>query len=403
MNPPGDGLGSILRRRRRRTVAVAAAAILVAMVATAGLVARWDGGQPATGGGGGGAPNGTAIGTDLPTPAGTGVVARLPRDQYSTFAWAPDGAHLLVLSPSGSRVYDRFGKLVSEFGPGEDWLDAGHLIDGDGHVYALTDKFQAKSDAYPWYGWVVANGHGAAAIIVAQPGCTGDPLVDWYRDGHYVRAGEKVSPYGWSPDGRLALLGHFSCESMDAELHGWKGPVEVVDFASGRVLATAPAVRGEMAFSPDQTMLAAQSDADLEIVDLGGQPVETLPGTRFLGWLDSETLYAVSGSQLKLVDLDPLAVTDVSGGEWQAESPTGLHVAGDLTGAARRIVAEDGTTLMDLSSAGLVAERPTVGDRVTSALQPAWWSPDGRMVVLESADGASLVLLSVDPAKPGSA
>ena len=145
--------------------------------------------------------------------------------------------------------------------------------------------------------------------------------------------------------------------ARDAELHGWKGPVDVVDFASGRVVATAPAVRGEMAFSPDQTMLAAQSDADLEIVDLGGQPVETLTGTRFLGWLDSETLYAVSGSQLKLVDLDPLAVMAIAGDEWQAESPTGLHLSGDLTGAARRIVTQDGTTLMDLSSAGLVAER----------------------------------------------
>ena len=226
--------------------------------------------------------------------------------------------------------------------------------------------------------------------------------MDWYRDGHYVRAGDKVTPFGWSPDGKLLLKGHMDCSGMDAELHGWKGPVDVVDFASGRVLATAPAVRGEMAFSPDQTMLAVESDADLEIVDLGGQPVETLPGTRFLGWLDAETLYAVSGSQLDLVDLDPLAVTAVSGDEWQAESPTGLHLAGDLTGAVRRIVAQDGTTLMDLSSAGLVAERPIVGDRVDSHLQPGWWSPDGRMLVLESADEATLVLLSVDPAKPGS-
>jgi hypothetical protein len=250
--------------------------------------------------------------------------------------------------------------------------------------------------------WVVANGHGSAAIIVAVPGCTGDPLLDWYRDGNYVRAGEKATPFGWSMDGQLLLKGHMDCSGMDAELHGWKGPVQVVDFGSGRVLATAPGVRGEMAFSPDMTMLAAQSDADLEIVDLGGQPAETLPGTRFLGWLDAETLYAVSGSQLKLVDLDPLAATNVSGDEWQAESPMGLHLASDLTGAARRIVAEDGTTLMDLSSVGLVAERPIAGDRVTSALQPGWWSPDGRMLALESADGASLVLLSVDPAKPGS-
>jgi hypothetical protein len=399
MNQPGDGLGSILRRRRRGTVAVAAAVVLVAIVATAGLVALRSGGQPATGGGGGAASSGTAIGTGLPTPAGTGVVARLPRDQYSTFAWSPDGAHLLVASQSGSRVYDRFGKLVSEFGGAEGWLDAGHVIGAGGSVAEIG---QSKPGAPSPNNWVVANGHGSAAIIVAVPGCTGDPLLDWYRDGNYVRAGEKATPFGWSMDGQLLLKGHMDCSGMDAELHGWKGPVQVVDFGSGRVLATAPGVRGEMAFSPDMTMLAAQSDADLEIVDLGGQPAETLPGTRFLGWLDAETLYAVSGSQLKLVDLDPLAATNVSGDEWQAESPMGLHLASDLTGAARRIVAEDGTTLMDLSSVGLVAERPIAGDRVTSALQPGWWSQDGRMLALESADGASLVLLSVDPAKPGS-
>ena len=55
---------------------------------------------------------------------------------------------------------------------------------------------------------------------------------------------------------------------MDAELHGWKGHVDVVDFASSRVLATAPNVRGEMAFNPSSTRLAAQSDQDLEILDI---------------------------------------------------------------------------------------------------------------------------------------
>ncbi len=302
-------------------------------------------------------------------------------------------------SQEGSRVYDRFGKLVSEFGGAQGWLDASHVVGYDGSVTAID---RSQPGAPRPNSWVVANGHGSAAIIVAVPACVGDPLVNWYRDGAYVKAQEKVSPFGWSPDGRFILKGHLDCSSEDAELHGWKGPVDVVDFATGHVVATAPGVRGEMAFSPDLTMLAAQSDADLEIVDLGGQSVETLPGTRFLGWLDAETLYAVAGSQLKLVDLDPLAMMDASGDEWQAESPTGLHLAADLTGAARRIVAQDGTTLLDLSSAGLVAERPTVGDRVASALQQSWWSPDGRMLALESSDGTSLVLISVDPTMKGS-
>jgi len=97
-----------------------------------------------------------------------------------------------------------------------------------------------------------------------------------------VKTGEKATPYGWSPDGTLALLGHFQCESQDAELHGWKGPVDVVDFATGKIVGTAPGVRGEMAFSPDGAELAAQSDADLNVVDLAGGTVETVPGARFL-------------------------------------------------------------------------------------------------------------------------
>jgi hypothetical protein len=34
--------------------------------------------------------------------------------------------------------------------------------------------------------------------------------------------------------------------------------------------------------------------------------------------------------------------------------------------------------------------------------QKSWWSPDGRMLALESSDGSSLALISVDPTKPGS-
>jgi hypothetical protein len=327
------------------------------------------------------------------------VVAHLPFDRFSAFAWAPDGAQLLISSQSGSRVYDRFGRLVSQFGRAEGWLDAGHLIADDGSV---ADVGQSQTSGPGSNSGIVASGYGSAAIIVARPGCVGDPMVDWYRDGKYVRTNEKVTPYGWSFDGRFILKGHMDCTVADAQLHGWKGPVDVVDFATGRVVATAPAVRGEMAFSPDESMLAAQSDADLEIVELDGGSVETLAGTRFLGWLDAETLYAAAGSQLELVDLDPLAVMSVAGNEWQAESPTGLHIGSDLNGAARRIVAADGTTLMSLASEGLVAERySTANEPVTTGLQADWWSPDGRMLVLQSRDASSVVLLSVDPAKPG--
>ena len=336
------------------------------------------------------------------TPPGTGIVARIPIAGSVTFSWSPDGTYLLVAGwdQYESRVFDRFGKLVSMFGSIEGWLDATHLIDGSGYVSDVTTSHSGGPTANSW---VVASGHGAAAIVVAVPGCVGDPTIDWYRDGNYVKTGEQATPFGWSADGRLDLMGHMSCSSQDAELHGWKGPVDVVDFATGKIVATAPGVRGEMAFGPDDQDLAAQSDADLEIADLSTGAVQTIPNVRFLGWLDSESLYAASGTQVEFVDLDPLGVSPAANNLWQAASPTGFHLQADLSGAARAILASDGSTLLDLSSAGLVAEQyPAATDPVVSALQQQWWSPDGRMLALRSADGQSLVMLSVDPTTPGS-
>jgi WD40 repeat protein len=379
--------------RRRAILGVGAAAIVGLVVGAALLGLRGSGGTP------------SAAGTASASPAasaGTRIAARVPFGQAGSFAWAPDGAHLLVTDRGTytTSVYDRSGKLVSQFGSLEGWLDAAHLIDGSGYV---SDVGTSHAGGPTANSWVVASGHGAAAIIVAVPGCVGDPIIDWYRDGKYVKTGQKATPFGWSPDGKLALLGHLDCNGSDAELHGWKGPVDVVDFATGSVVTTVPGVRGEMAFSPDGTSLAAQSDADLEVVDLASGEITTVPGVRFLGWLDTESLYAASGSQIEFVDLDPLEVHASPGDLWQAASPAGLHLAGDITGAARSVLAEDGTTLLDLSSAGLVAERhPSSGDMVNSALQPKWWSPDGGMLALPSADGTSLVLISVDPRPPGS-
>lgn len=394
MSRPDTILDSILGPQRRGSLAAGSAVILVVVVVSAGAVA-FRGSDSGDGGG-----QTSASGTPLAMPAGTALVARMQTPKYATVSWAPDGAHLLVSSAYDSHVYDRFGRLVSQFGGPKGWLDAERLVGADGAVSPYEQSSSGGSNAN---GAVVANGHGSAAIVVDRPGCVGDPSVNWYRDGGYVQTHEKVTPFGWSPDGRLALLGHMDCTAEDAIAHGPKGPVQVVDFATGRVIATAPAVRGELAFSPALTALAAQSDTDLKIVDLAGGPVETLPGLRFLGWLDDESLYAASGSQIEFVGLDPPSVTPAASREWRAESPTGLHLAADLSGAARRIVAADGTTLMDLSSAGLVAERyHAANEPVTSALAPSWWSPDGRMLALESSDGESLVLLSVDPSKPGS-
>jgi WD40 repeat protein len=344
---------------------------------------------------------GTASDSIPATPAGTGIVARLSLGAYSTFSWSPDGTYLLVSSAENytSQVYDRYGKLVSQFGSLEGWLDATHLIDGSGYV---SDVGTSHTGGPTSNSWVVANGHGSAAIIVAVPGCVGDPIIDWYRDGKYQKTGQKATPFGWSADGKLLLLGHMDCSSQDGEMNGWKGSVDVVDIASEKTVATVSGVRGEMAFSPDGSDLAAQSDSDLKVVDLSSGDTQTIAGQRFLGWPDTESIYAASGSVVNFVDLDPNGIDATTAGVWQAESSTGLHLQGDLTGAATRILAAYGSTLLDLSGAGLQADRyPETGTAVNPWLQPNWWSPDGRMLALRSSDGGSLVLISVDPDKPG--
>jgi WD40 repeat protein len=373
-------------------------AVIGSVVVCAGFLGLGGSGKPAAGV----LPAAPAASATLPTPAGTGIVARISTGPYANFSWSPDGKYLLITDSSQytSRVYDRFGKLVSQFGSIEGWLDATHLIDGSGYVSNVVTSHTGGPTANSW---VVANGHGSAAIVVAVPACTGDPIIDWYKNGGYQKTGQKATPFGWSADGTLALLGHFQCSSQDAELHGWKGPVDVVNFATGKTIGTAPAVRGEMAFSPDGTELAAQSDADLKVVDLVGGDVETVPDVRFLGWLDVESLYAATRTGVEFVDLDVGVVTrPITGDEWQAESPIGLHLQGDTTGAARAILASDGTTLLDLTPANLMAEQyPDTSGHVDPWLQPGWWSPDGGMIALKSADGASLVLISIDPTKTG--
>jgi hypothetical protein len=323
------------------------------------------------------------------------------------FAWSPDGAHLLVTDGDHyvTRVYDRSGKLVSEFGSIEGWLDSAHLIDGAGYV---ADIAQNHSGGPTANSRVVANGHGSAAIIVAVPGCTGDPIIDWYKNGQYVKAGEKATPYGWSPDGKLVLLGHMDCGGTDAELNGWKGPVDVVDFATGKVIATAPAVRGEMAFNPSGTRLAAQSDADLEIVDFATGRIKTVANARLLGWGGDDRVYclttagsfALIGATAEIPDFSGIAVN------WAILSSMGPALDVDSAGTAVGIAGADGKILLDLSSAGLVARRDLGSAFSTSQprgsdLLHSPWSPDGRMLALESSDGTLLTLISVDPAHVG--
>ena len=385
----------------RWAIPVVAAAVLIGVLVTAGLLSLRGSDKAADGA----APVVTPA-APHGTPQRTGLVARLPLGQYGTFSWAPDGAHLLVSSyplvsgEPASRLYDRFGNLISSFGQFEGWLDATHLISGDGHVAGIDEPYTGGATSNTR---VVAGGHGSAAIIVAVPGCIGDPILDWYKNGQYVKAGEKATPYGWSPDGKLLLLGHMSCSEQEAQMQGWKGPVDVVDFASGRVVATAPGVRGAMAFNPSGTRLAAESDKDLEIVDFATGQVKTVTNARLLGWAGDDSVYCFNTTGSAAVVGATAQIHDFGGVtfNWAIASSVGAQLEVDTVGAALQIMGKDQKiALLDLSSASLVARRDLAVElspsqpRYSSLLQSPW-SPDGTMLALQSSDGTSVALISV--------
>ena len=376
-------------------IPVVAGAVLIGVLVTAGLLGLRGSGKTADG-----APLVVTPAAPHGTPQQSGLVARLPLGQYGTLSWAPDGGHLLVRADSESRVYDRFGNLVSSFGQFEGWLDATHLISGDGHVARIDEPYTGGPTSNSW---VVAGGHGSAAIIVAVPGCIGDPILDWYKNGQYVKAGKKATPYGWSPDGKLLLLGQMSCSEQEAQMHGWKGPVDVVDFATGRVVATAPAVRGAMAFNPSGTRLAAESDKDLEIVDFATGQVKTVTNARLLGWAGDDSVYCFNTTGSAAVVGATAQIHDFGGVtfNWAIASSVGAQLEVDTVGAALQIMGKDQKiALLDLSSASLVARRDLAVElspsqpRYSSLLQSPW-SPDGTMLALQSSDGTSVALISV--------
>lgn len=392
----GDAGGTTGRGKRRGAVALlGAAALIVGVVATAGLLGlRSDRLAPA----------GPRSGTPG-IPAGTRIVANLPIGRYATFGWSPDGAHLLVTQgyeEAGSTVYDRFGNAVAKFGQFEGWLDSTHLIGGDGYVANIDADHM---DGPKSNGGVVANGHGSAAIVVGVPACVCDPLVDWYRDGNYIRANETVSPLGWSPDGRLLLRGRFDDSRKDAAFTSWAGAVDVTDFATGRVLATVPAVSGEMAFNPSATRLAAESGGDLEILDIGTGAINTVPGARLLGWWNDDAVYYLTAGNV-IGSASATVKTEFLQGppptEWPIPSSTGPDLFADSNGSVTRIVtADQKTTLLDLTPASLVVPTDLTASYPGVSLWQSPWSPDGRMIALETADKTSLVLISVDPSRGG--
>ncbi len=337
----------------------------------------------------------------LGSSPGTGIVARLPMPQWSNFSWSPDGAYLLIANASGSRVYDRHGAATSSFAGDLGWLDASSLLDTSGSIRPVRG---GNATGYVANAGVVASGHGSAAIIVARPACEGDPLVDWYRDGAYRRTGEQVTPFGWSADGRYIVEGHLTCSSMDAELHGWKGKVDVVDFASGKTLASVEGVRGEMALNPSGTWLAAQSDSDVEIVDLGSGTVAVAKGVRLLAWTSDHTLALRGGETLEVAELlGGLHVTTPEPSEVLIPSPIdGLALGIDVHGKAIEVRGPS-ESLLGLRGADLTIDAnpdPAADEHQSTRLAPAYWSPAGRLLALPSADGLSIALISVDPDRP---
>ena len=401
--PADRGVG---RAIGRWVLPLAAVALMVGLVATFGLLGLRAGSGP----GSSGAPSAagtTASGSPSPRasasptaglPAGTRVVARLPVAQFATYSWSPQDEILLVSDLAGSRLYDGDGNQISEFGPIEGWLDSSNLIGGDGFVAPIAAGHAGGPTSNSR---VVASGHGAAAIVVAVPACTCDPIVDWYRDGQYVRAQEKATPYGWSPDGKYVLLGHMDATATDPLKDDWKGRVDVVDFASGKIVASISGVRGAMAWNPGGTQLAAQSDTELKVLDVATGAIKTVPDARLLGWADPDNVAVLaSNDDVGLIG----AVSSVRGavvGGWAISSPAGPSLIVDTAGRALRVVGADHATLLDLSSAGLVARPDLAGAYLGTALLQSPWSADGRMLALPSADGTSIALVAVDPRSPG--
>jgi WD40 repeat protein len=161
-----------------------------------------------------------------------------------------------------------------------------------------------------------------------------------------------------------------------------------------------------MAFNPSGTRLAAGSDNDLEILDIATGRVKTVSNARLLGWADDDHVYCLSsGGSLAIVGATA-SLPDWNGIVlyWAIDSTTGASLDVAATGNLLRILGADGkATLLDLGSSGLVVDRDLTFDTVSgqprgSWLVPAQWSPDGRMIVLKSADSTSLALISVDPA-----
>jgi hypothetical protein len=390
-------------------VPLGVAALIIGLVATFGLLGLrassvpGSSGAPSAGGtSASGSPGPSA--SALPTAgsaAGTRVVARLPVGQFATFSWSPRDELLLVSDQAGSRLYDGDGNQISEFGPIEGWLDSAHLIGGDGFVSPIAEGHVSGPTSNSR---VVGSGQGAAAIVVAVAACTCDPIIDWYRDGKYVRAQQKATPYGWSRDGKYVLLGHMDAAATDPLKNDWKGSVDVVDFATGRVVATIPGVRGAMEWNPSGTRLAAQSDTDLEILDIATGKVRTAASARLLGWADDDHVSVLrSGGSFAVLGATP-TTPDVGAVVlgWSVPSSTGAQLIPDGEGLATRIDTADAkTTLLDLSSAGLVARPDLAGNYPGTGLLHSPWSADGRMLALPSADGTSIALISVDPAVPG--
>ncbi|HEX7544508.1 MAG TPA: hypothetical protein VF361_06870, partial [Candidatus Limnocylindrales bacterium] len=156
-----------------------------------------------------------------------------------------------------------------------------------------------------------------------------------------------------------------------------------------------------MAFNPSGTRLAAQSDQNLEIVDIATGQVSTLPNVRLLGWSGDDDVYCLTAAG-NLAGFGATPEFPPFNGiltGWEITSSIGLTLDTDASGTPVWIIGLGGKVALDLESADLARVRDA-GDP-TSTLLRSPWSPDGRMLALKSADGTSLALISVDPSQAG--
>ena len=240
-----------------------------------------------------------------------GTIIARPGYRHTYGAFHPDGRHFATTVGGRIMVWDEDEKLRVERDalPRQRITELDYTPDGsriavselDGTV-TLLDAGTLQPVGTPVelgepVSWVVARPDGRTAVVllggVEASGSFAVPNRGWavvdLTEGVVVRRGELEMRFGhWldvSPDGRLAVVA--GGENGDGALSGAQGKVEVIDLATGRLVAPAREwggnPRSQVVFSPDGTQLLSSSPNGLVAVwdAATGAPTATLvvPGS----------------------------------------------------------------------------------------------------------------------------